>query len=466
METNDFLAEVYELEDEAWGSFSISLKEEDDVQNRSFIPLYIPLKRAKNCTKGKACGNGCISVTKNCKEDLPSVAVTAAKSVATKAPKQTKKKGKVGTAPPNSPSPSDGNGEVSASGIAVSETPPKTVTASLFAQSYNPNAIPDITPQNFKQYLLDIKKLADADNKDAIHNQSYESAKKNNPSLTKTDYKLQLISSVNQGFVPSDEVLKDLKLTKKQQQQLEQNKKDLLRTRQEVDKIKAAIDYPLMSDEEKTGYKPMLEPSVAEKYVDGSYTGNISFFHGNRQTITDNMTDSGIDPELNNRGIFGKGAYFSTSREVASTYAYHSSTSASVDAGIIEIKAKVKNPYIAKASDIANLGSHFSGDQSNNVDSTAVSEFLRAKGHDSIYLSDYGYLVTFDRHQTVTINNSKIAKDSKEYLVLEKTSKSSLTISDENAMSRTSGWKELSKAPLNSYLYEPKGSDDYDDFDL
>lgn len=94
METNDFLAEVYELEDEAWGSFSISLKEEDDVQNRSFIPLYIPLKRAKNCTKGKACGNSCIAQNKQCRKTLPPAAAAAVPTVAKNAPKKTLEKGK------------------------------------------------------------------------------------------------------------------------------------------------------------------------------------------------------------------------------------------------------------------------------------------------------------------------------------------------------------------------------------
>lgn len=52
-------------------------------------------KRAKNCKKGKACGDSCISATKNCRKTLTPAATAATPTVAAGAPKKTSKKGKI-----------------------------------------------------------------------------------------------------------------------------------------------------------------------------------------------------------------------------------------------------------------------------------------------------------------------------------------------------------------------------------
>lgn len=357
-------------------------------------------KAGKQCKTGQACGNTCISKTKTCKKGLSGAQQQKAKTAKAK----TAAKGKAGMAggqeQPQPPANADQSG---------AEQPP-----TLKATSYNPSAIPDLTPGDFRKYLDDKEKLRQQDDPTAIHNKTLDQAKAESKyGYTKSKYVLDIKNAIGYGFVPSDEALKDVKLTKSEQNQLEQNRKEVADRRQNAKRIDDAIDHPLMTEEESKNYKPSMSREEANTYTKDSFIGNISIWHGNRLDVTDSIANDGMQPEKNNRGIFGKGGYFAVSKDIAEDYVYSADLEERYpQKGLIESKAKVKNPYVVTEAEMEKLTPYFPGDQFNSLDSTAMTNYLRARGHDSIYLKDYGYVVTFDQKQSVTVNYEKIDRGS------------------------------------------------------
>ena len=200
-------------------------------------------------------------------------------------------------------------------------------------------------------------------------------------------------------MVPSDATLADLKLTQKVQSQIDQNRLAAAERDRFQATIQKAVDAPLVNTLDTTGYKPRMTRDEAADYTRGSYFGNTEFFHGNRKGVTDSVTIEGAQPERNRRGIYGMGFYMGVDKTIGELYA----RSAEGDIGLISAVAKVKNPYISNTQELTNLAKNFAGDQSNNVDSVAVNQFLRAKGYDSLYLKDHGYVIAFDQRQVAVV---------------------------------------------------------------
>jgi hypothetical protein len=53
------------------------------------------------------------------------------------------------------------------------------------------------------------------------------------------------------------------------------------------------------------------------------------------------------------------------------------------------------------------------------VDSATLTAFLKARGHDSIYLTDLGYGVAFDQRQVVTVENERLNSEQLDRIVID-----------------------------------------------
>ncbi|MHC5939521.1 hypothetical protein [Nostoc sp.] len=101
--------------------------------------------------------------------------------------------------------------------------------------------------------------------------------------------------------------------------------------------------------------------------------------------------------------MYGQGFYLAASKTEAE---YYAGTRQLEDTSVISTKVNVKNPYIASAQDIKDLKDTLFEASTDGDESKVITDFLKAKGHDSIYLKDMGYFVTFDTKQNVTYESN------------------------------------------------------------
>jgi hypothetical protein len=161
---------------------------------------------------------------------------------------------------------------------------------------------------------------------------------------------------------------------------------------------------------DSNGWSHQLSREEAEAWVADSALGNASFWHGNAEWVVDSMLAQGLQPDRNTRGIYGRGAYLGINRGIAEEYAGVASSSGRV--GIVETKLRVKNPLVVRSEDYGTLLANFPGDESNCSDATSVRDFVIAKGYDSVYIQDLGYVVTFDPRQIAIVEATKFDQDS------------------------------------------------------
>ncbi len=323
------------------------------------------------------------------------------------------------------------------------EKPPKD--APLSAKEFNPYANPDLTPQDFVKVWAARVRIEAQDNPakaegaselDLIATDFFGSSvkKKEDPNawrksfaesgLKKAAYRRAVASAIDEGFVPPDENWIKVNLSKKQASAYERNKAQLEKDREIVKAADKAIKYPLMTRDEAEGYKPTLSRAEAEAYAKNSFLGDLTMYHGNSQSVVDSIRNEGSQPELNRKGIYGQGTYFATLKHTAETYAGSLEENSTAANGLIAVKTKVKNPYITTINELDKVSAWFSGgpfgaEQSNGINSAALTEYMRAKGHDSIFLRDHGYLVSFDGRQTVVYEHEDVGKTTKKGKELE-----------------------------------------------
>ena len=284
----------------------------------------------------------------------------------------------------------------------------RTAKPSLQPKSFNPDAIPDLSVEDFVGYRRDKKFLDSAGDPNEPHNQTLDQF-----GGSKANYKLAVLNSLTTGFAPSDEVLSSaaIKLNKKQQQLRAQNQQEIADKEKSIARIEKAFSHPLVEPEVAAKHKANMSQSEADAYTAGSVLGGLNFYHGNRMDVTDSIANDGAKPELNYRGIYGQGTYFAASKKVAEDYAAMAGDGKG-DVGLLTSQVRSRNPYVATSEQLFSIAQNFSGDQSNGTDSVALTQFLRARGHDSIYLKDFGYAVAFDGKQVVTTGNEKILESS------------------------------------------------------
>lgn len=368
--------------------------------------------KQRNCKKGYPCGKTCINKKRNCKKKLEGQAdnfanwlkIQAGDSSITRSPLSLKKpKAKqrgLGADADKSFLPHERL-------LQEDSKPPQS--PSFTAQKFNPHAIEDLSIDQFQSYLeFNTNELVRKSNNDDLRRQLGEA--KTKASRKKVGY--QVKNAIARGIVVDEDLIisSGIKLSKKEQLQDKSNKAGYNRAKEKASKIQQAIEHPLMNENEVKGYKPSLSEDEAARYTKGSFADGVSFYHGNPTAVTNSMANDGVMPEKNDRGVFGKGAYFAASKNVAEYYASSAGANTANDIGLVEVKTKVKNPYVVNSSEINKIANSFIGSQANNTDSTAISEFIRAKGYDSVYMQDLGYYISFDGRQNVVVNNEKIAK--------------------------------------------------------
>lgn len=386
---------------------SYQLENPDDIDNADFAELEFAAKKQKNCTKGTACGNTCIAAGRQCNQKPSPQTQQAIKQVVSKAPT---------TSTPNTAV----TQKQTAAKAPTTSAPNTAVTQNnlLKASKINPYANPDMTPDEFNKFREDRDFIDFHKSPDFIGNQTYDQWKGDNSKSTHSlsRYKSEVLAAIRNGYAISDSRLSSagVKLNKQQQSQLTNNRQNFDDLEASTSSIQKAIDHPLVDAQTAKKYKPKMTEDEANEYTKDSYTGNLSFYHGNTVDVTGDVENSGAKPEKNTRGIFGQGFYLAATSRESQQYAYTSGKDKNQQSSVIATKVNVKNPYISDSADLGKLGGNFPGDQSNNIDSKALTEYIRAKGYDSIYLKDFGYFVALDGKQVVTYKNETLSKTQSE----------------------------------------------------
>ena len=183
-------------------------------------------------------------------------------------------------------------------------------------------------------------------------------------------------------------------------------------SKEQTQLIKDAINRPLVDPEKAANHKPNMTREDAEKYVEGSAYGKESMWHGNSDKVANSIFEDGADPSKNERGLYGRGVYFATTKEAAEEYA-ESAFSNNAKANLIEAKFAIKNPFVTDGAGMIKLASDISKlhDEGFLADSKFISDYVKAKGHDSIHITSRGYLVALDKAQVVSVSNKTIFED-------------------------------------------------------
>jgi SPP1 gp7 family putative phage head morphogenesis protein len=277
--------------------------------------------------------------------------------------------------------------------------------------NWNPNAKTDLTPGQFREYVDARYWQKNQDNPTAAHNLSWDEYKAANPRARKGDYQTAVKDAVSlNGYIPIDAALASVKFNKAEQSRLEQAREAAQGRNRLIADIDQAINAPLMPGDSTRGWKPQMTPTEAAAYLQDSYFGTTRFYHGNRRSITDDIAGDGAKPWLNDKGIYGQGTYFGVDRGIGELYAKAASQNGNVEVGLVTSHIKANNPYVVTSADLDALGASFPGSQTNGVDSATLTAFLKARGHDSIYLTDLGYGVAFDQRQVVTVENERLSQ--------------------------------------------------------
>ena len=103
--------------------------------------------------------------------------------------------------------------------------------------------------------------------------------------------------------------------------------------------------------------------------------------------------------------MYGRGTYLAASEANARSYA-----NTDGDGSVIASQVKVKNPYVMDSKDLGAINSWFDNiDDSSAKSNQVLSDFVKAKGHDSIYVRDLGYFVSLDKRQVATYKKTDLS---------------------------------------------------------
>ena len=345
-------------------------------------------KGQKTCNKGKPCGGSCIAKGRNClkdKKDLTKNQQQATDAIAKSESEKPKKN---------------------------IEKRPKTkgdASASLKASDWNPDAIPDLTVRDFRDYL-DKKRLTTEP-----PTGTFAETKKlweefpalgRGQALTREKYDILIANDIAAGYVPSDAALTDAKLTKAQLKQVEANRKQHEQWKKELEPIDRALNYSMADEKADRDWKPQMTEKEAEAYISDSFFGSMNWYHGNRQEITQSIATEGAQPELNRRGLYGQGVYFGIDKSIGEEYA-----AAGVgEVEVITARIRAKKPYITTSEEFDRIP--------DMLNESEMSMYLRARGYDSVYLQDLGYGIAYDTKQVVTTTRENVT-DRKSELALK-----------------------------------------------
>jgi hypothetical protein len=296
------------------------------------------------------------------------------------------------------------------------ELPVDNGEAYLKPKQFNPFAQPDLTVDDFIKYESKLSYVSQIENATLIFADDLaiikEARQVNAMALSNIVSKhLDAGGSIDDDFFTN---LPKFKLSVKSKKEAlarsEENKKKLEIVKKEIadDSITKSLEYPVVDDKQTRGYKPFMTEDEANNYTKNSFTGGLSFYHGNQGYVTDSIANEGSQPEKNDRGMLGRGTYVGGGEDVGLNYAYLAGSQNNPK--LLSLKANIKNPYVGTFAELKNFRESIDERLGTGNDET-FSRYLRAKGYDSIYATDLSYLITFDGKQLVTYKNENLNPD-------------------------------------------------------
>lgn len=209
-------------------------------------------------------------------------------------------------------------------------------------------------------------------------------------SMSKSDIQTRI--SLFKETVPA-KVMKRFKFSKGYIKQNKENAKKLADANRKLAEVRSLEKKASVPNGGK-GWKPVMTASEADKYMgDGGFFGKTSFWHGTTTGGLDNIRNKGVDPSLNTKAEYGTGFYMGISKDIGASYASRFNDQPKVAVG--EFRVYSKKPLVVSANQLGKLQQKASG-----ID---VRTAAKAKGYDSIYVTDLGYMIAFDKKQVVNI---------------------------------------------------------------
>lgn len=387
-------------------------------------------KARKNCEKGITCGGSCISRSKVCRKNGNETQKVLAKKIKTLASASSSvaeeaQEEKSGASLPqditkNTEEESNSDDFFTKDAISKlastpgQERPPEN--ASLKGENFNPHADKNLTPQAFLETLEAKRRVSVQDDPSQVWNKTFADS-----GLSRNQYKNEMLNAMRSGVLPSDSAFVNANFNRTQRNEYESLRKQIDQVRQTASRHDRAINHPLVSDRVVALHSPQMNRAQAEAFSSGSFLGGLTMYHGNSDRVASSIYNNGSQPERNARGIYGQGSYFGALKSTGELYAGASTTSISgQSAGMVAVKTNVRNPYVTDRNQIDKISQFFVGNQANNVDSVALTQYMRARGFDSIYLKDQGYLISFDGRQTTSFQYTNFSSGSRALAELQR----------------------------------------------
>jgi hypothetical protein len=206
---------------------------------------------------------------------------------------------------------------------------------------------------------------------------------------TKTSYRMMITGGILDGIPISDEVIASMgkPLTKQQDAANKKNREIHQKRLAEYEKIKRLIDR-------------------SNNLPGKSFFDDSEFYHGSDNESLNSIMKDGISTEAKGgKDIYGAGFYLAVTKMEALTYSGSKSSEKQTDeVGIIHAKVTLKNPYVTdtdktrEMTDKLGEGRDISGSQE-DAGMDYLTDYLKAKGYDGLYVKDKGYLNVYNSHQ-------------------------------------------------------------------
>lgn len=247
----------------------------------------------------------------------------------------------------------------------------------------------DLTPETFNDIVS--YKAATEDEFFTEKTKTYEewAKDKSRTEGTKTKYRGMISIGISGGVPISDEVIASMGKPLSKQQDVENKKNREIHQGRlaEYKKIKRLIDR----SNDLPG-KPFFDDS--------------EFYHGSDNESLNSIMKDGISTEAKGgKDIYGAGFYLAVTKIEALTYsAAKSSAKRTNEVGVIHAKVTLKNPYVTdtdkarEMTDKLGEGRDISGSQE-DAGMDYLTDYLKAKGYDGLYVRDKGYLNVYNSHQ-------------------------------------------------------------------
>jgi len=206
---------------------------------------------------------------------------------------------------------------------------------------------------------------------------------------TKARYRTMVTAGINSGIPISDEVITNIgkPLTRVQDIENKKNRDAHQERLAEYAKLKKLIDRA--SD---LPGKPFFDNST-------------EFYHGAAKDRLSLMMNEGVSTEAKGGAdIYGTGFYLAVTKIEALIYSSLGSKGGSRLTGVVHMKSTMKNPYVTNSEETNGIveklgeGRETTGSQE-DAGADYLTDYLKAKGYDGLYIKDKGYLNAYNSRQ-------------------------------------------------------------------